>query len=95
MNTEIYVILAAVFSTFFSIYKVKQIVDDGNKRLGGVYKRIEESDKENKNIFVENNMCNLRHDFISKDFIRLENKVDRGFQSLEDKFSKLLKMNGN
>lgn len=95
MKPDYFIIAAAIFSTFFSVWKVKQIVDDENKRLGRIYERIDIVKENLKKELVVRELCDVKYVTMQQNVMRLENKFDDGFKCLDAKMAVVLqKLNG-
>lgn len=90
MNSDYFILAAAIFTTFFSVYKVRQIVEDENKRIGRVYQRIDETKDFFKEEYVSDKICDIKYKNMHETYLNLERKVDVGFKSLDEKIVLLL-----
>ena len=91
MPTEsLFIASTVLLSTFFSVYKLKQIVDDENKRICGVYRRLDETKEYIKKEFVSEKICEVKYTALQHDVLRIESKFDNGFKNLDDKITLLL-----
>lgn len=103
MKPEFYVVIIFCLSVLGLILKMNKdfntkadnLLKESNIKIASIFKRFDIHKDQVKKEYVSKDICKIIHSHETKEFERLEKRVDDGFKSLDDKLTLVLKNNGN